>query len=148
ALSYVAPAGATYYLRVSGSDSANYDLVLTRGAAFDVEGNHTFATAQDITGTKGVLGHVASEDWYSINVAAGSTLRLETGTPADGPNQFVNTLNPHLELYDPSNGLVASGADLGDGRNEFIQSGALSAGTYRVRLTREGTTQGEYFLSK
>src|SRR5207248_2173393 len=37
---------------------------------------------------------------------------------------------------------------LADGRNEFIQYQPLVAGTYRVRVTPEGYTSGEYFLSK
>src|SRR5207237_663332 len=37
---------------------------------------------------------------------------------------------------------------LADGRNEFIQYQPLITGTYRVRVTGEGTTSGEYFLSK
>ena len=38
-------------------------------------------------------------NWYSINVTStANALRLETSTPADGPNQFVNTLNPKIEL--------------------------------------------------
>ena len=49
-----------------------------------------------------------ADDWYSINVAStASTLRLETGTPGDGPGEFVNILNPRIELYDPSNVLGA-----------------------------------------
>jgi PKD repeat protein len=36
---------------------------------------------------------------------------------------------------------------MGDGRNEFIQYLPLATGSYRVRVTGEGGTQGEYFLS-
>ena len=46
--------------------------------------------------------------------------RLETSTQPDGANQFVNTLNPHIELYDPANILVATGSALLDGRNEAL----------------------------
>src|SRR5262249_49415417 len=87
-------------------------------------------------------------DWYSVNVTSpGSGLRFSTSTPADGPGQFVNTLNPHIELYDPSNTLVATGVVQADGRNEVIQYTPLVAGNYRVRVTAEGSTTGEYFLS-
>src|SRR5262249_39906922 len=79
ALSFVAPSDGTYYLRVSGTGNADYNLVLTRDAAFDTEGNHTFATAQDVSGTQGVLGYVAAtEDWYAITVPDGCSVRLET----------------------------------------------------------------------
>jgi hypothetical protein len=88
-------------------------------------------------------------DWYAFDVASTANgLRLETSTPGDGPGQFVNTLDPHLDLFDPSGNLVASGTALGDGRNEFIQYQPLVTGTYRVRVTAQGGTSGEYFLSK
>src|SRR5262249_55937373 len=92
---------------------------------------------------------VANEDWYAITVpSTANPLRLETSTPADGPNEFVNTLNPHLELYDGTGTtLIASGTPLADGRNEFLAVSGLTAGaTYKVRVTGEGTTKGEYFL--
>src|SRR5262249_28549356 len=41
-----------------------------------------------------------------------------------------------------------SGTVTGDGRNEFIQYTPLVTGNYRVRVTNEGSTRGEYFLTK
>src|SRR5262249_29935748 len=73
-------------------------------------------------------------DWYGFAVNAGDSLSLQSKTPADGPGQFVNTLNPKLELYDPSGVLVASGVVLGDGRNESISYSALATGLYRLRV--------------
>ena len=88
-------------------------------------------------------------DWYSINVAdTAHALRLETSTPADGPGEFVNTLDPHIQLYDPSGNLVASGTNMVDGRNEYIQYTPLATGSYRVRVTADNSTTGEYFLTK
>jgi hypothetical protein len=69
-----------------------------------------------------------------------------TNTPGDGSGEFVNVVNPHLELYDPSNNLVASGAALADGRNERLVHASLTTGTYRVRVTSEAGTSGEYLL--
>src|SRR5262249_23929782 len=86
-------------------------------------------------------------DWYGFAVNAGDSLSLQSKTPADGPGQFVNTLNPKLELYDPSGVLVASGVVLGDGRNESISYSALATGLYRLRVLGEGGTTGEYFVS-
>src|SRR5205823_874548 len=77
-----------------------------------------------------------------------NALRLETSTPADGANQFVNSLNPRIELYNPSAILVASGTALADGRNEFIQYTPLTIGMYRIRVTGESNTTGEYLLTK
>lgn len=144
-------AAGTYYARVTGDGNLPYTLVVTRNVAFDSEANDTFATAQSIGSSGGVLGAIsfaASEDWYSFNVSSTTVpISLITSTPADGANEFVNTLNPHLELYDPSNALVASGASLADGRNESINYAPLVAGNYRIRVTGEGNTTGEYFFS-
>jgi hypothetical protein len=74
-------------------------------------------------------------------------VQLETSTPADGPGEFVNVLNPHIELYSPANVLIATGVPLADGRNESLLSTGLAPGTYRVRVTSEGSTTGEYFLT-
>jgi extracellular elastinolytic metalloproteinase len=90
----------------------------------------------------------SNEDWYALTVGStASSLRLETSTPADGPNQFINTLNPHIELYRPDGTLAASGTALADGRNESIQFQPTVTGLYKVRVTAEGGTSGEYFLS-
>jgi immune inhibitor InhA-like protein len=91
-------------------------------------------------------GH-RNDDWYSITVIDGH-LQFETSTPADGPGEFVNTLDPHIELYDSTGAtLIATGASLEDGRNESINvSGLPAPATYLVRVTGEGDTSGEYFL--
>src|SRR5262249_58390971 len=95
-----------------------------------------------------VLNLGLPEDWYSINVAdLNHAFRIETGTPAAGPGEFVNTLNPKIELYDPSDVLVASGTVGPDGKNEFIQYTPLVTGLYRVRVVGEGNTSGEYLLT-
>src|SRR5262249_38901901 len=55
---FIITTGGTYFLHVSGTVAATYDLVVTRNAAFDTEGNDTFASAQSLNPTRGVLGHV------------------------------------------------------------------------------------------
>jgi hypothetical protein len=87
-------------------------------------------------------------DWYRVTLAAGQTaLQLETSTPADGPGAFGNTLDPHLQLFDAANNLVAAGTPLADGRNESIAVNGLTAGgTYYVRVSAENNTTGEYYL--
>src|SRR5262249_28097584 len=62
-----------------------------------------------------------------------------------GPNQFVNTLNPRIELYNPSGSLVASGTPMADGRNEFLQYQPPLTRAYRVRVTGESSSAGEDF---
>ena len=135
------------------------------GRLFDSDGTTLLntVTATDTTITSGGLafrgfgpthfvdtvqrGGQRNEDWYSITVIQG-LLQFETSTPADGPGEFVNTLDPHIELYDSTGAtLIATGAPLEDGRNESINvSGLPAPATYLVRVTGEGDTKGEYFL--
>ncbi|MBN9522630.1 VCBS repeat-containing protein, partial [bacterium] len=88
----------------------------------------------------------ASDDWYAVDLAAGQRVELTTATPGGGPGEFVNALNPRVELYDPAGNRVAVGTPLLDNRNERIAFAAPAAGTYRVRITGENNTAGEYFL--
>src|SRR6187455_3018780 len=71
-----------------------------------------------------------ASDWYSVTLAAGAI--VYTATPGDGGGEPGNTLNPHIELYNSSGGLVATGAVLLDGRNESLT--APAAGSYRIRV--------------
>src|SRR5262245_38464600 len=135
------------------------------GRLFDSDGTtllHT-VTATDTTITSGGLafrgfgptwfvdsvqkGGQRNDDWYSITVIDGH-LQFETSTPGDGPGEFVNTLDPHIELFDSAGAtLIATGAPLEDGRNESIDiSGLPAPATYLIRVTGEGGTDGEYFL--
>ena len=98
------------------------------------------------TGKGTLITQSAGDDWYDVTVTS-SPLRLETSTPADGPGEFVNALNPRIELFDLANVLVASGTPLSDGRNEAITAAVPVAGAYRVRVTGEAGTTGEYFVT-
>jgi hypothetical protein len=138
---------------VSALNAGRGGQVAVGGAVTTISGPaDQFIFAFTNTGTEAkqlVLTFAEPGDWYAINVGStANSLRLETGTPADGPGQFANTLNPHLDLFDPSGNLVASGTALADGRNEFIQYQPLVTGAYRVRVSAEGGTTGEYFLTK
>jgi subtilisin family serine protease len=89
----------------------------------------------------------SSDDWYAVDLAAGQRVQFATTTPAGGPGEFANTLDPHIELYDPNGNKVASGTPLLDNRNESITFTAPTAGRYRVRVTGDNGTTGEYFLA-
>src|SRR5262245_11173650 len=135
------------------------------GRLFDSDGTTLLntVTATDNTITSGGLafrgfgpthfvdsvqrGGQRNDDWYSITVIDGH-LQFETSTPADGPGEFVNRLDPHIELFDSTGAtLIATGEPLEDGRNESINvSGLPAPATYLVRVTGEGDTKGEYFL--
>jgi Zn-dependent metalloprotease len=51
----------TYYVEVSGGGAEEYALAVGRGLAFDAEVNDDASTAQDISGTEGVLGSLGFE---------------------------------------------------------------------------------------
>ncbi|MDB5298619.1 MAG: Thermophilic serine proteinase precursor, partial [Phycisphaerales bacterium] len=145
---YLAPSAGTYYVRVGGDGGLSYSVLATRGAEFDSEPNDTLASAQSIDQTRMVLGSLSgTDDYYSFSAAAGSTLMLATTTPGDGAGEFGNTLNPRLELYDPTNTLVASDDNSGpDGRNAFFSYLVSAGGVYKVRVAASGGTSGEYVL--
>jgi subtilisin family serine protease len=148
---FMAPAAGTYYVRVAGGPLVNYDLVVTRNAVLDLGGNGTQTTAQDMDGTAGALGYLAtasSEEWYRFTAAGGQALSLATYTPGDGGGVFVNPLAPHIELYTADGTRVAVGVLGGDGHNEQINytvpSGA--GGTYYLRIVSANGQPGEFFL--
>jgi subtilisin family serine protease len=125
---------------------------VSSGALFRVDPETGAGTLVGFTGFFNLTGltlvaGAPPEDWYSLSVEEGDDLVIETRTPADGAGEFVNLLDPHIELYDPSGTLVASGVALGDGRNEQIAVSALVSGQYRVRVIAEGDAAGEYALS-
>jgi len=73
--------------------------------------------------------------------------KLTTATPADGAGQFVNDLDPVVELYDPS-GALAAGDDNSapDGKNVLLTHTAAATGLYVVKLLGAADTGGEYVL--
>ena len=93
-----------------------------------------------------------STDWYQFNVNAGDNLVLTTTTPggtsANG-QQFINDLDPTINLYDSDGNLVATATgNASDGINDAIDWTALSAGSYRVQILGSSPTNlGEYTIS-
>lgn len=96
-----------------------------------------------------VPGTSGDVDWYKVQLAPGQTgLYIRTRTPADGAGEFVNVLDPQVQVFTASNVLVASGVTLPDGRNDVLQLGGLVPGaTYLIRVASQGGTAGEYFLT-
>lgn len=132
-------ASATVGVKAAGAQGLNRLLL-----AFN-NGPNTFVG----TGKSTLIVQPPGDDWYQVTLGAtDTTLAYETSTPADGPGEFVNTLNPRLELYDATNTLIASGVVHGDGRNETVSATGLTpGGTYRIRVSREDSTTGEYVLA-
>ena len=85
-------------------------------------------------------------DYYQFEVQVADSLTLVTSTPGDGPGEFINQLDPFLELYDPSGLLVGSNHDgAADGRNALLNHTATTNGTYTVRVA-SSNGKGEYVL--
>lgn len=146
------PTVATTYFAVieSATDGEDYSMIITRSSDFDTEPNDSIATAQDITVAVESIGFVADggdRDFYSIQVIAGDALDLQTRTPADGPADPVNLLDPTLELFDP-NGISVALDDnsVFDGRNAQIIHSAILSGTYTIAVGTAAGTSGEYLL--
>lgn len=86
------------------------------------------------------------EDWYRVELAAGKVLAVSTRTPGDRAGEFVNTLDPMLELYDSSGLLVAAnGNSLPDRRNATLYFSSPDGGVFYVRLSA-AAARGEYIL--
>ncbi len=131
-------ASATVGIKAAGAQGPNRLLL-----AFN-NGPNAFVG----TGKSTLISLPPTDDWYTYTLVPGKTAIItETSTPADGPGEFVNTLNPHIELWSPANVLIASGTPLADGRNESIVATGLAPGNYAIRVTGEGGTTGEYFVA-
>ena len=90
---------------------------------------------------------VPKPDEFSFEVTAATTLSLSTITPADGTGLPENTLDPSIELYDPSGNLVAmddNGA--ADGRNALLSAAVTELGVYRAVVNTTSTETGAYSL--
>jgi len=145
---FVAPGTGTYYAHVTGTGS--YLLLVTRAASFDTEPNDPQSTAQSISATRIALGHVhapAAVDFYSFPASAGDQIQLSTLTPAAGPGEFPNTLDPLVELFDPSGNPLGSDDNSGpDGRNALLKVTAPVTGVYAAQVRGAQQTGGEYVL--
>jgi subtilisin family serine protease len=87
------------------------------------------------------------DDFYAVPVKAGDTLVIETATPSDGIGEYVNGLNPRVELFSPTGiSLVSDDDSAPDGRNALIIHKASADGLYRVRVAST-TGSGEYSIS-
>jgi hypothetical protein len=150
---FVAPTAGTYYAAVTGKSGSAYSVVVTRGADFGLETDGTFATAQNISGAGGVLSDVLAdpatptENWYSVNLTAGTEIDLQAYVPGDAVAEFVDTLTPTIELYDPTDTLVATSAADPVSGLQSLSATATVQGNYRIRVLGADSTAGEYFLS-
>lgn len=96
------------------------------------------------------VGGIDRADNFLFEADAGDVLVLSTATPGGGSGEPLNDLDPLLELYHPSGGLVESNNNdpAGDGRNARIAYTvpAGAQGAYRVRVTPYAGA-GDYVLT-
>src|SRR5262249_24164533 len=90
---------------------------------------------------------LVDDDLYSFTVDAGGRFTISKATPGDGPLEFVNLLDPALDVFDPA-GVHVAADDNGaaDGRNAALTYVALVSGTYTVRVRAAADSSGEYVL--
>jgi hypothetical protein len=86
------------------------------------------------------------DDYYSFAVKAGDKLVVTTATPSDGGGEFVNVLNPRIELFSPSGVLLGSDDNSApDGRNASLAHTAAATGLYLDYAQSGQTAMGEVF---
>ena len=82
------------------------------------------------------------DDFYRFTARSGDAISISAAAQAAGERQPVNTLDPNLEIIDPSGALVPHTNVAGD---ELASFTADTDGEYTVRLFGAGTA-GEYQL--
>ncbi|MBN2513780.1 MAG: S8 family serine peptidase [Sedimentisphaerales bacterium] len=93
------------------------------------------------------------EDWFHLTVNPWSKVLLESRTPADGPGEFINALDPMIRIYDAAGGLLGSADNNAlDGRNAAITVSADNdAVDYLVQVASSelaAPTRGTYVVSQ
>jgi hypothetical protein len=81
---FVAAESGDYFIRVVGTGSASYSVVVAKNAIFELEANDTSATAQNITGATKVFGNISNGTIQTINAFdSGFWNENSTHNPAD-----------------------------------------------------------------
>jgi methionine-rich copper-binding protein CopC len=116
-------------------------------AANEYSGSNPFSDIWNTHITSFSLPPAVNNDWYTMNVAAGNTLSLQTYTPSTQGGEFENTqVSVTIQLYDPFGNLVATGTENADGRNQTLNYNATVTGQYHILVSNPAGSFGEYFL--
>ncbi len=141
----------TQQQKLTAADAARSDFF---GESVSIGGDTAIVGASgdddggEASGSAYVFRTSPGSDGYSVSVQSGDKLDISTATPADGPGEFVNALDPVLELYDPSGTLVATDDNSDpDGHNALLTHTATTTGMYTVRVLAGGASSGEYVLN-
>ena len=142
-------AGGIYYVRVAalGSGLDPYFLflnVVRNNPADESEPNDSAAAAnpaEDLNA--GTLG-AGDNDWFRFEALAGDLILIAVDP---NPDRLGSTLDPSLEIYSPTGGLIGTQDINGAGQPEFTNLAlAPTDGTYTVRL-RSAAGGGSYLMS-
>lgn len=156
-----APGQTTEPITVYANGLADYDITGGNGGrnrwgdysglAVDPSDDATFWAFNEFASTNNVwhtqfasfqLEEPQDEDWYQFGVQTGDILRIQSFTPASGPGEAVNDLEPSLELYDANGVIVPYSNATG---NELLFHVAETTGNYRLRVFGDDSF-GEYFV--
>jgi hypothetical protein len=104
---YLATESGTYYVRVLGGVAHDYNLIVTRDAAFDIESNDAQELAQPLDGNDAALGMVLNESVVSVGTVFEGLNGSESGgfIPPDtilavGPDHIVEGTNVAIRITD------------------------------------------------
>ena len=135
-----------YYIRLTGENTGNeYSITWSQLKTADdgFEPNNDSMNTSALSANTVVFGSQNDEDWYSIDVAAGSenvivSLRFKSlglGTSGD-------TIDLDLALFDTDGNELASSTN-GQGFNESIEFDVGTADTYHLRVS--GDNNGDAY---
>ncbi len=79
-------------------------------------------------------------DWFSVELAAGQLVRIETRYP-EGAWDARTEADPFLTLRSPSGELLASDDDGGAGRNALLELAVTETGSFRVEVRSRNSMQ-------
>ena len=147
---FTAPSSGRYFVRVNGVAGAEFNLVVSMGAAFTTLVHTSPSSALDISETGKALGYLpngSTTDFDSFRANEGDTLTISSLTP---PEAQGTTTDIVLLLYGPYGNLVAeAGGNAADGKNAVIQANAMVSGVYTIGVAAPasgGSAAGEYGL--
>jgi methionine-rich copper-binding protein CopC len=154
---FVAQSDGTYYVEVSGQGSAQFNLVVTRGADFSTQPHSTLATAQDISPTEGsgdpkqggALGYISnptaaivSSTIEGIDFNGNNCGCLPPDTNAAVSPDFVGeAVNTDLRFWDKS------GNQVFDESLQQLFAGLGSLGFYSDPYLEYDSSVGRWYLS-
>jgi subtilisin family serine protease/methionine-rich copper-binding protein CopC len=124
---FVAPSAGTYYVRVSGSDAAEYNLLVTRNAAFDLGGNNTRANAQPAGPSGIVLGSIQAQTGAGRLYAYDASAKLIREINPQTGAIIRSFASPAADTGDPDFGMATTG-------NSLLVGGSGSAAIYELNL--------------